>query len=303
MSNYWTDYIYDEFERVVGKDNITDSQADLDAYSFDIWWPPRMYANKGEEPISPDCIVFPTTTEEVSEITKLANEYDIPLIPRGGGAGDTGGILPIYGGIVMDLKKLNSIKNVDEKSQFVTAQTGIWQSDLEEELNRNGYTTNHLPASLYCSTLGGFLSTRGSGVLSSKYGKIENMVMSLEVVLPTGEIINTPPVPQHSAGPDMNRFFVGAEGTLGTITEAKLQIDKLPADRRFRAYLFKDLHQALESGREIMTQRLEPCVIRIYDEQDTRIMIRDVLDIEREEVGGYMVMGFDGNYEDGKSVV
>jgi alkyldihydroxyacetonephosphate synthase len=272
--------------------------ATLDAYSLDVWCPAMMHVDRGILYSRPECVVLPADAAEIAAILKIANNHNVPVTPHGGGAGDSGCAIPAYGGIVMDLKGLDRVLSIDETSLSVTCQTGMYQSDLEEALNDRGYTTNHLPASGYCSTVGGFLSTRGSGVLSSKYGKIEDLVLAMEVVFPNGAIGRTPPIPEHSAGPDFNRLFLGAEGTLGVITEVTLQIYPLPVDRRFRGFLFSELSSALEAGRRIMTQGLDPCVIRTYDEDDARVMAKNVLGIERDDIGGWMIIGFDGQHAD-----
>ncbi|MFB0544920.1 MAG: FAD-binding oxidoreductase, partial [Asgard group archaeon] len=291
--SYLHEMIRSELEDIVGSERVTDADVDKDVYSTDIWWIPRMWIDRGLEVPKPDFIIYPKNSEEVSEIVRISNKYKIPIIPRGGGAGDTGGGLSIFGGgIIIDMKRMNKIIKIDEKSLTVKAQTGILQVDLEEQLNDRGYTTNHFPASFYCSTLGGFLALRGSGVLSTKYGKIDTMTLSLKIVLPNGEIINTLPIREHSTGPDLSSLFLGSEGTLGIITEATLKICHLPEERRFKAFLFEALHSALEAGRKIMTTRLRPSVIRVYDEVDTRKWIKSVLGFEKS--GSYMIIGFDG---------
>ncbi len=285
--------IYDELKTIVGENNLTDLECDLDSYSLDGWWPSRVWMNKGINPPRPDVIVFPETTKQVSEIVKFANRNSIPIVPRGGGAGGLGGVLAIDGGIVIDMKKMNNVIDVDEKSYNVTVETGIMQCDLETHLNNMGYTLNHFPASMYCSTLGGFLSCRGSGHFSAKYGKVEDMVISLEAVLPDGEIVKSLPIPVHSTGPSFEKLFLGAEGVYGIITTATLKIKKLPEKLSFRALLFDSLHSALESAREIMVSGMKPSVIRIYDENDTKVMAAKILGVEIDS-GGYMVIGFDG---------
>ncbi len=151
----------------------------------------------------------------------------------------------------------------------------------------------HYAASSNCATLGGALAPRGTGTISTKYGKAEDMVLSMQVVLPTGEIIRTPPVPQHAAGPDWWRLFLGAEGTLGVITEATMRLDYLPQARLLRAVLFDDLSKALEAGRLMMTRRLEPFVIRLYDPNSTVSQVKKILGYDYH--GSYVVIGFDGD--------
>jgi alkyldihydroxyacetonephosphate synthase len=290
--SYFQRVIYFELEDIVGASNVTNKRADLDAVSTDVCSISRFWIDRGEEPVKPDIMVFPETTEQVSRVLKLANTYRIPVTPRGGGAGDTCGALPIYGGIVLDLGKMDKVLTIDGNNFSVTAETGIYQCDLEEALNKKGFTLNFFPASHYCSTLGGFLANRGSGTLSSKYGKIDSLVVSMEVVLPTGEIVTTLPVPDHSTGPELNKLFLGSEGTLGVITRATLKMFPLPEERRFNGFLFETLADAIDAGRQIMVQRLGASAIRVYDEVDTRVMVKKVLGIEKE--GAFMVTGFDG---------
>ena len=293
MHKIFLDRVKNDLIKIVGEKNLYLEGFDKSAYSVDVWSVSRNWVSNGLIKELPNFIVLPENEMQISEIIKLANVYSIPVTPRGGGAGGLGGGIPFFGGIVIDIKKLDKVIRLDEKSLSVKVQAGIMQIDLEKYLNSRGYTLNFLPASIYCSTLGGFLSTRGSGVLSSKYGKIEDIILSLEVILPTGEKINTLPVPKHSAGPGIEKFFMGAEGSFGIITSATLQIFYLPEVRYFNSFLFGDLHSALEASREIMINRLEPSVIRVYDEGDTRDVVKKELGIDIGS-GSYVVVGFDG---------
>ena len=275
--------IYYELEDIVGTNNITDKEADLDVVSLDICGISRSWIDTGQDTIKPDLMVFPQTTEQISKILKLANVYKIPVFPRGGGAGVTLGALSIYGGgMVLNMSKMDKVVSIDESNLSVTAETGMLQSDLEEALNKKGYTLNFFPASHYCSELGGFIANRGSGTLSSKYGKIDNLILALEVALPDGTIFKSIPLPDHSNGPDLTRLFLGSEGTLGVVTKATLKMFYEPEERRFNAFLFKSLKDAINAGREIMIKRLGPSVIRVYDEEDTKFWVKKVWGINRE---------------------
>jgi alkyldihydroxyacetonephosphate synthase len=285
--------IRSELEEVVGQHFISVDKNDKLVYSTDWSWMPQMWLDRGQKLRTPDYIVHPASAEEISAILQIANNYRIPVIPFGGGSGTQGGTLPIYGGIIIDLKRLDKIIEIDEKSLTVTAEAGVILTHLEWVLNEKGFTLPHYPASANCATLGGCLAPRGTGTISTKYGKAEDMVLSMEVVLPTGEIIHTPIVPQHASGPDFFRLFLGSEGTLGVITKATMQIDYLPETRLLRALLFDDLNNAIEAGREIMTRRLDPFVIRLYDHDSTRSRVKKILGYELD--GAYMVMGYDGD--------
>lgn len=292
-NSYQTEILYSELADVVGREYVSTSQADKMAYSCDYFWLAALWIDRNQNSPTPDFVVHPATTDEVSRICRIANHYKIPLTVWGGGSGSQGGALPMHGGIILDTKRMNRIFEIDKTSMTVTVQPGIIMQHLEWELQRDNISTMHDPASIGCATLGGFIAHRGTGVLSTKYGKMEDIVMSLEVVLPDGTVINTPAVPRHASGPDLTQLFLGSEGTLGVITKATLKIHPIPETRRFHAFIFKDLHSGLEAGRRIMTHRLRPCTIRLYNEAETRNLIRRVLGIERE--GAYLVFGFDGD--------
>jgi alkyldihydroxyacetonephosphate synthase len=282
-------------ERVVGADRITMRETDRLVYSVDAYWLPQMWHDRGIRTPSPDVIVYPGSAAEVSAVLAIANREQVPVVPWGGGSGTQGGALPIHGGIVIDLKRLNRILSINEHSLTVTAQAGVNGGQLEWALNERGLTLPHYPASANCATLGGYLAPRGSGTISTKYGKAEDLVMNIEVVLADGTVIRTPEVPNHASGPDYMRLFLGSEGTLGVITEATMQITRLPEVRLFRALLFKDVATGIEAGRRMMTSRLDPLVIRMYDPHSTGLLVKRVLGYELS--GAYMIVGFDG-FED-----
>lgn len=290
---FWPEMIRSELEEIVGPDFISADESDKLVYSTDWSWMPQMWLDRGQPLPTPDYILHPGSVEEVSEILKVANNYRIPVIPWGGGSGTQGSALPIFGGIIVDMKRMNKILEIDEKSLTVTAQAGINGTQLEWALNERGLTLPHYQASSHCSTLGGNLVPRGSGTISTKYGKAEDMVMSMQIVLPSGDIIRTPPVPQHASGPDFMRLFLGSEGTFGIVTEATMQVDHLPDVRLMRGLLFDDLSNALEAGRRMMTRRLSPMVIRLYDPASTTSIVKTTLGYEFD--AAYMVLGFDGD--------
>lgn len=293
VSHTQSNMILHELRSIVGPEYVTTHEADRMIYGVDYYWIPRMLIDRGGLPPLPDVIVQPGSVEAVSQVIRLANIFHIPVIPWGGGSGSQGGIMPVYGGIMLDLKRLNRILEINEVAGTVTAQAGINGYDLECALNASGWTLPHYPASVHSATLGGYLACRGSGTVSTKYGKAEDMVLSVEVVLPNGDIIKTLPVPNHAAGPGILQLFVGAEGSFGIITEAKMRVERLPEVRRFRSFLFSDMHAGLEAGRNIMLDRLQPLVIRLYDERSTIKTVRSILGLDVDE-GSYMVIGFDG---------
>jgi alkyldihydroxyacetonephosphate synthase len=277
---------------VVGADHVSIRETDRLVYSVDAYWLPQMWLDRGGRPPTAAAIVSPGSVDEVAQLLAIASSARVPVVPWGGGSGTQGGALPTHGGLVVDLKRLNRIIEINEQSLYVTAQAGINGTQLEWALNERNLTLPHYPASANCATLGGYLAPRGSGTISTKYGKAEDLVMSLEVVLPDGRVIRTPRVPSHASGPDFMRLFLGSEGTFGIITEATMQIVRLPETRLFRAVLFKDVKTGLEAGRRMIVDRLDPLVIRMYDPHSTGLLVKRVLGYELS--GAYMIIGFDG---------
>ncbi len=295
MKTYFDRMILSELEDAVGEKNCSTREADKYVHAVDFYWVPRLWVDRGKMPAMPDYIVYPENTEQVSKVLRIANYYKIPVTTWGGGSGSQGGALPVCGGIVLDTKKMNKVLELNKAAYTVTAETGIIHQHLEWEINKQGFSTMHLPASIGCATLGGFLAHRGTGVLSTKYGKIEDLIVNMEVVLPNGDVMNTLNVPRNAAGPDLNQIFVGSEGSFGVMTKATLKVFDHPEVRKYRAFMFRNMHDALEAGRKIMTKRLQPSVIRMYDEAETVHQIERVLGITKP--GAYLVFGFDGYKE------
>ncbi len=284
--------LYDGLRSICGVKNVTDRQSDKIAHSLNRnWFTRTLWARNQSIPVA-DVIVYPETTEQVSRILELANQEKIPVTPYGGGSSGMGGNVPELGGIMVDMKKMNKLLEVNEKSLMASVQAGIGCWEYEDDLNKIGYTSGHVPASFFCSTIGGFLALRSAGRISTGYGKIEDMALALEVVIPNGEVVRTRPVPAHATGPDLNQLFIGSEGTLGIITKAVLKIHPYPEERRFRAMLFPDLHSGIEAMRKILRTGLKPIIVRLYDERETTTLFKKTWGIERE--GAYSVVGFDG---------
>jgi alkyldihydroxyacetonephosphate synthase len=283
--------VLSELEDAVGRDHVSTSQVEKLAHGVDNFWLPRMWVDRGETPPTADWIVYPGSAAAVAAVLKIANYYKVPVTPWGGGAGSQGGALAVQGGIILDTKRMNKIINFDADSYTVTAETGIIHQDLEWAANERGYSLMHFPSSIGCSTLGGFLAHRGTGVLSTKYGNIDDLCVAMEIVLPNGSIINTLPVPKSSAGPDLKSLFTGSEGTLGVITKAEMKFFDIPESRMFQAYMFHNLSDGIKAGRNVM-KRIKPSIIRLFDELETQKIIKRVMGISKP--GVYMVFGFEG---------
>ena len=262
-----------DLKRLLDPSRVSESQADRIAYSRDMWPKALLWAREGKYPFQPEAVAWPETEEEVARVLHWASEQGIPVVPYGGGSGVCGAAIPLQGGLVLDLKRLQKILQWDSTSGLVWAQAGILGEILERKLNEKGYTLGHFPSSIYCSTLGGWLATRAAGQMSSRYGKIEDMVLSARIALPTGCVLETPSMGKRSTGPDLLHLFLGSEGTLGIFTAAELVIHPLPSSRLFLGGTFPHLSQALSACREVMQKGIRPAVFRIYDPLDTLLVL------------------------------
>ena len=277
-----------------GSQRVSSNPADLQAYSRDLW--PRMLleARAGRVHPVPDWIVRPETTEEIARLLAWAQENKVSIVPWGGGSGVCGAAVPPPQGIVVDLKRMDRISNIDAVSHTAVVQTGILGQRLENELNRRGFTLGHFPSSIYCSTLGGWIATRSAGQLSTGYGNIEDMVLAIEAVLPGGEILKTKAVPRSATGPDLTRLFIGSEGTLGVITQAVLALNPVPEAYKHASYLWESVSGGLDGIRKVMQTGLTPSLVRLYDELDTKIALKE----EGEDLQGCLLLiRFEGHPE------
>jgi alkyldihydroxyacetonephosphate synthase len=277
----------------VGADAITTAPEDLDAYTADTYWPALAATAAGTPIARPEIVVRPRTEEDVAAVLAAADSQHAPVVPWGGGSGTQGGALAIHGGIVLDLRSLDRILEIDETSLTVTAQAGVNGRRLETELNARGLMLPHYPASVELATVGGYIAARGSGVLSTRYGKIEDLLLTLRVATPATGLIETVPVPRHAVGPELTQLFVGSEGALGVITSATLQLVPMPAERRFAAVAFPSVGAGIHAIRRALQAGHRPSVVRMYDEDATRLAFAPV--VGEDLSGVYTVLAFEGD--------
>lgn len=261
------------------------------ALSVDRYWKAEILRAVGR-PMLADAVVSPRSAEEVARVLAAASELGVPVVPRAGGSGSQGGAVPDRGGIVLDLSLMDEILEFDAASGLVRVQPGVGGQHLEEWLNARGFMFPHYPASVHLACVGGYLAAKGSGVMSTKYGKIEDLVASVEVALPTGELVRTVGLPRHAVGPDLVGLFIGSEGTLGVITEATLLVRPLPEKRSFRLVSFPDVASGVEAMRRVMQVGYRPAVARLNDAEGTQ---RNLADMFGADVAGVqLLLVFDG---------
>jgi glycolate dehydrogenase FAD-linked subunit len=214
----------------------------------------------------PDIVVFASSIEQVAFVMKVANETGTPVYPRGGGSGLTGGSIPLKGGIVLTLERMNQILQIDENNFSVTAQAGIKLETLRDEVKKRGLFFPPDPSSGKIAALGGVLAECAGGLNVLKYGPISNYVLRLKAVLPSGEVITVGShAPKSVTGYDLKHLLIGSEGTLAVIVEATLSLLVYPQYQQSFCAFFSSLQVALEGANRILRAGFRPRSLEFID--------------------------------------
>ena len=235
------------------------------------WWPIAIrWATTGAVPAMPGVVARPADAAQAAAVLAACHEARVPVTPMAGRSGVCGSSVPVFGGVALDMCGLAGIAEVDTTSLVVSARAGTFGPDLEDALRPEGVTVGHWPQSMALSTVGGWVACRGAGQYSTRYGKIEDMVVGLEVALADGRMLRTGGTgPRAALGPDLTQLFVGSEGVLGVVTEAQLRLHPLaPAEDR-RAYGFASMAAGLDVCRRVLRRGATPAVLRLYDEVES----------------------------------
>jgi glycolate oxidase len=232
------------------KDSVSDDDFERILYSHDLVSLPKLLGTLYQT--VPDIVVRPKTTDQVAKIVNYANEKKLPIITKGASTSPTGASVPINGGLVLDISAMNAGLDLDNETSTVQVEPGVVWDYLERQLNESGYTLNVYPTSAPSSTVGGWVAGSGLGygiggvgVGSSKYGAISDNIVSLEVVLPTGEVKNIP-----SQVYEVNDF-VGTDGILGILTRIRLNVRKMPEVLKSYAFTFESAEDLCSSIEEV----------------------------------------------------
>jgi FAD/FMN-containing dehydrogenase len=268
---------------VIDSARISTLAAHLDELSWDALSEGRMHPRHPPQLAAPLCAVAPVSPDEVQRVVRFANGEKIPLVPFGGGSGLMGGALSIRPSIVLDLRQMNRIVEIDSVARSARAQAGIVLESLDHGLNQAGYILGHDPWTVPVATLGGAISTNSVGYRAGIYGSMGEQVLGLEAVLPNGEIFRTRAVSKHSAGIDLNSLLIGGEGCFGVITEATIRIFSTPETRVIRGFLFPSFETGYAAIQKMFQQRLGPAMLDFGDDQD------------KHEPGALLYLVFEGN--------
>ena len=258
-----------ELSRALGAERVEVGDAALLDHARDTWPLSLLRQHQGRLATRPACVVTPTSTADVVTVLRYANEARLPVVPFGGGSGVCGAVLPGPETIVVDMRRLDKLLDLNETALQATVQAGMYGHHFEAALDERGYTMGHWPQSVSLSTVGGWVATRAAGQFSSRYGSIEDMLLGLEAVLADGRIVRIKPTPRRAAGPDLRHIFLGAEGTAGIVTELTLKVMPTPESRKMLSFAFPDFDAGLDALRHIVRAGWRPPVLRLYDAMES----------------------------------
>ena len=236
-------------------------------------YPDLLALRSGDLSMAPDAVIYPASSEEVLAVVKYCDNNNIALVPFGGGSSVVGSVNGIKHAdqdalVCLDITLMDQILEIDEVSQTAKVQCGIYGPQLEEQLQKKGYTLGHFPQSFEFSTLGGWIAHRGAGQQSNKYGKADKWFVAARLATPNG-FWSTENFPASSAGPQLKELVAGSEGKLGVIVEASVKLHKVPQAKDYRGYLFKSFEEGLVALREIIQTDIPISMGRISDVNET----------------------------------
>ncbi|XP_055377747.1 alkyldihydroxyacetonephosphate synthase isoform X2 [Condylostylus longicornis] len=219
----------------------------------------------------PDLIVWPTCHDNVKKIVDCAQNYNVVIIPFGGGTSVSGSVTCPQNEkrmiCVVDTSQMNKMLWLNRKNLTVCFEAGIVGQDLEKELQKNGLTVGHEPDSYEFSTLGGWVATRASGMKKNIYGNIEDLLVKVTLVTPVGVLDKETSAPRISCGPDFNHIVLGSEGTLGVVTKVILKVRPLPPVKRYGSLVFPNFEDGIKFMREVAERRCQPASVRLMDNE------------------------------------
>lgn len=276
--------ITSEIAQIVGPDNVFDDRVECLCYSRD------MSVHQG----IPDYVVFARSTEQVSQIMKLAHKHKIPVTPRGTGTSVTGAVLPIKGGILLDLHLMNRILEINRPDFYARVEPGVVCMQLNMILAKDNLMFPPNPGSEAIATIGGMVSTNASGHRAVKYGTTRDYIKGLKVVLADGTVINTgTAAPKSSLGYDLTHLFASSEGTLGIITEIMVKLEPKPEYGALALAIFGDLNAAGDAVTEITTSGIKLAGCEILDKFSLKV-VEEALGRDTSTIEAMLIMEADG---------
>ncbi len=258
------DKLLNSISKIINSRKLSVDMEDLQAHAKD-----RSFHKES----LPDVVIWPETSKDVSAVMKLANRFKIPVTAWGGGSSLEGNPIPVRGGIVLDMTKMDKIIHVDQKSFQVRLQPGIIGDEFNRQLGKYKLFFPAAPGSSNIATIGGMIANNAGGMYAVKYGVVGDWVLELEVVLPDGRIVKVGSKSFKSvSGYDLKRLFIGSEGTLGIVTETTLKLRPIPANKMAAFISFSTLEHIVATSLEILQKEINPAAIEYMDTEYIKLV-------------------------------
>ena len=292
--NRVTEAMVGELSQIVGGRFVLIDKEKIEPYSHD-------EVSEQEHVYMPEVVVKPRTAEEIADIVKLANRERIPITPRGAGSGLSGGAVPVFGGIVLSLERMNEILEIDEDNMMVVVEPGVVTNDINDAIaDRNLFYAGY-PMSVETCFIGGNVAENAGGGKAIKYGVTERYIMGLQIVTPTGEILNLGGKRvKDVTGYNLKQLMVGSEGTLGIITRIIIKLLPLPKAKVDLLVLFPDARSAIGIVPKIMTSGgVIPTAVEFMDQLSVRASCEYLNEhLPYQQAGAMLLIEVDGSHED-----
>lgn len=259
-----TEAALQELQGVVGAEYVLTAADKLDQYKTDEETNPAYFH-------LPEAVVLPGTAEEAAAVVKLANRYEFPITVRSAGTSLAGGAIPVYGGVVLLMERLNHILELNVEAQYMVVEAGVLTKDVQEAANAKGLLYAGDPCSADSCLIGGNIATNAGGSKAVRYGTTRNQVYAVEVVMPTGEIVEMGArLQKKTTGYCLEQLLIGSEGTLGIITKATLKLQPLPPYRFDLLAIFTDVDRAIDLVPKVLQAGIAPTSVEFMDNSFVR---------------------------------
>lgn len=291
MYNKLNDELINLLKHITSADSVFTDKESLNIYSKD--YTENLY-------YSPEVIVKPSDAVEVSAIMKFANEHKIPVVPRGGGTGLSGGALAVYGGICLSMEKFKKIIEIDAENFQAVVEPGVVTQVFQEECEKQNLFYPPDPASRGSSFLGGNLAECSGGPRAVKYGVTKDYVLGLEFVTPAGEIINTGArVLKNVSGYNLTQLIIGSEGTLGVITKIIFRLIPLPKYKKVMLAAFNSIDECAKTVAKIFQNGITPSALEFMEKSAMQAAEKQLSKkFPNGDASAQLLIEVDGNYED-----
>ena len=254
----------------LGEAQVLTEPARLDERRHDYWMVSHL-RDRGATPAPrPAAVVRPRSVADVQATLRLANARGTPVIPFGLGSGVVGGVIARPDAILLDMSAMDGVRSIDPINLLASFDAGKNGAEAEAAVAAQGLTIGHWPQSVAISSVGGWIATRASGQFSTAYGNIEDIVHSIEAVLPNGDLVVLGKGPRASAGPDLRNIIMGSEGALGVVTGVTVSLRRAPEASALSAFEAPDMRTGFALQREMIQSGWTPPVVRQYDERESR---------------------------------